>query len=105
MIVLELTSVHRALEEFQLPFAILHSMFVATLILVTTGPGLDALTMLLVLRPRANITGSVRVLVGSKTVRLAVLPLAIVSVPVSMDQLSLPISLIVGPLSFVLRSV
>ena len=83
----DLVLVKRALVDASIckgqhPLPIFLAVLVATLVARPVGPRLNAVAMLLILEPVANVLGSIGMLVGALTVRLIVQPHSFVNVAI-----------------------
>lgn len=81
------------------------TLLVIALVLCVVRPGLDAVTVLSVFLPIADVLGSVSMLIGASSLGFIVIPFALVDIAVGMNQSSLTVRLIIFPVSCVLGAI
>lgn len=81
--------------------AVLHALFVTSLVSASILPALHSLSVLEVILPVSLVSCSIDVNVDSITVGLVVLPLTFVDVAIRMPKLAFSICLIISPFAFV----
>ena len=81
------------------------SVLVLSLVASIVGPDLLTVTMLLILEPVALIPGPIRVVVDSIPMGLIILPLTIVDIAVCMDQSASAVGLVSPPVPFIERAI
>ena len=78
---------------------------VVALVSGVIGPCLNAIAVLAILFPVSDVLGAVKMLIGSSSLGLVIVPVALVDIAVCVDKSSLAVRLIVFPVSDVLATI
>lgn len=98
---LEVTEVDAAVSECQRPAPVLLPFEVLSVVLCTVWPSFNALAVLLIVEPFADVGRSVSVSVAAVPMGLIVAPLSLVHVTISVDKLAEAIGLVSRPFALV----
>ena len=101
VVCLELTLIFVAIKPCEGPMSFLHALDIVSLVLRSISPFLVPIAVLLIIVPLSGVGGAVLVEVDSPSLSLVVEPLSLVDISSCLDEATLSVGHVLGPVAFI----